>query len=138
MDANHQHVEPLWREEDDVKPRKCIKLCRRHPGQPQAGRSDHQNLVWEIDFQFDATTHYHRLKPISLVDEFTCGALAVEVTSSMTSEDLVAVLERLVSGRGAQGHLRIDNRPELSVWAIWDRCGPGSIGTIYIEPRSAG
>src|SRR5487761_1213317 len=39
-----------------------------------------------------------------------------------------------LSPRGAPGHLRMDNGPELIAWALKDWCRLSGTGTIYIEP----
>ena len=49
------------------------------------------NEVWAFDFQFDETADYRRLKLTNIVDEFTREALPVEVNSTTTSEEVVAV-----------------------------------------------
>jgi len=44
-----------------------------------------------------------------IVDEHTREALAMEVGRSITGDDVVAVVERLVTERGAPRYLRMDN-----------------------------
>ena len=43
---------------------------------------------------------------------------------------------RLVAQRGAPGHLRMDNGPELIAWALRDWCRLAGTTTTYIEPGS--
>ena len=99
-------------------------------------RADRPNQVWAIDFQFDETADGRRLKLCNLVDEHTREALAMRVGRTCTADDVVAVLEGLVSRRGAPAHLRMDNGPELISWALRDYCRLTGIRTTYIEPGS--
>ena len=48
----------------------------------------------------------------------------------------MAVIEGLVAERGAPGHLRMDNGPELLAWALRDWCRLAGPVTTYIEPGS--
>ena len=76
------------------------------------------------------------IKIANIVDEFTREALAGRIGRSCTSEDLVQVLEDLVLDRGAPGHIRCDNGPELIAWALRDWCERAGTGTSYIDPGS--
>jgi putative transposase len=92
--------------------------------------------VWAIDFAFDETADGRRLKLANIIDEHTREALDVHVARSITSDDLVERLDLLAAQRGAPGHLRMDNGPELIAWALRDWCRLNSAGTAYIEPGS--
>jgi putative transposase len=133
---NHKRTQRLWREEGLRRPQRCTKRRRVRIDSPTRLRAEYPNHVWAIDFQFDETADYRRLKLANIVDEFTREALAMEVTRSMGADELVAVLDRLVATRGAPGHLRMDNGPELIAWALRDWCRMSSTRTIYIEPGS--
>jgi putative transposase len=92
--------------------------------------------VWAIDFQFDETADYRRIKLCNIVDEFTREALAMRVGRSCDADTVVAIIEGLVAERGAPVHLRMDNGPELIAWALRDWCRLAGTGTVYIEPGS--
>jgi len=52
------------------------------------------------------------MKLLNITDEFTKEAPAIEVQRSITADDTVTVLERLVARRGrAPTFLRMDNGP---------------------------
>ncbi len=51
-------------------------------------RATRPNEVWAIDYQFDETADWRRLKLTNIVDEFTREALATDVNRSSTSDDL--------------------------------------------------
>ena len=52
------------------------------------------------------------------------------------ADGVVATVERLVAGRGAPAHLRMDNGPELVSAALRDWCRILGTHTAYIEPGS--
>lgn len=132
---NRKKVLRLWREEGlKVHPRHH-KRRRPAAGEP-LGRAERPNHVWAIDFQFDATSDGRMLKLANVVDEFTREALSTRTGRNCTADDLVKVLETLVTDRGAPGHLRCDNGPELIAFTLRDWCRGSGSATRYIEPGS--
>ncbi len=134
---NHKRLRRLWREEGLRRPPPRKNKVRR-PG--TAGgvllRAEAPNQVWALDFQFDETADQRRLKLLNIVDEHTREALAMDVARSMGADQVVEVIERLVTERGAPLHLRMDNGPELVAWALRDWCRITGTHTAYIEPGS--
>ncbi len=57
-------------------------------------------------------------------------------TASVDADEVVAVIEAVVARRGAPGHWRMDNGPELIAWALRDWCRLAGTATAYIEPGS--
>jgi len=135
--VNHKKLRRLWREEGLRRP-PPTKNKKRRPGGLDGTllRASHHNHVWGLDFEFDETADLRRLKLLNIVDEHTREALAMDVNRSITGDGVVAVLERLVTERGAPRYLRIDNGPELIAWILRDWCRLRGLGTIYIEPGS--
>jgi putative transposase len=111
---NKKPTQPLWRDEGLRRPQRCAK--RRRPRVDSAVRqgAEYPNHgVWAIDFQFNETSDYRRLKLLNIVDEFTRESLAMEVDRSITADRLIDVVEGLVVVYWAPEHLRLDNGPEL-------------------------
>lgn len=133
---NHKRIRRLWREEGLRRPVSCRKRRRVRPDSGERLTAQHPNQVWAIDFQFDETADGRRLKLLNIVDEHTREALAMTTGRRADADTVVTVLEQLVSRRGAPGHLRMDNGPELIAWALRDWCRLSGAGTIYIEPGS--
>jgi putative transposase len=73
---------------------------------------------------------------LNIVDEYTREALAMRVGRSCDADQVVPVIEALVAKRGAPGHLRMDNGPELIAWALRDWCRMAGTTATYIEPGS--
>ena len=90
--------------------------------------------MWAIDFQFDQAVNGRVIKLLNIVDEFTREALAMDVATSITADDTVKTLERLARERGAPGHVRCDNGPELTAHALRDWCRFSKAETAFIEP----
>ena len=114
----------------------CRKRRRIRPDSAIRHRAEYPNHVWAIDFQFDETADWRRLKIANIVDEYTREALAMEVDRSITADKLIDVIERLVVTHGL---------PSTCAWTTDPSCCRGPFGTgadspapgpIYIEPGS--
>ncbi len=134
---NHKKLRRLWREEGLRRPPQR-KAKKRRPDSSDGTllRAEYPNHVWALDFQFDETCDLRRIKLLNIVDEHTREALATDVARSITADDVVATMERLVTTRGAPRFIRMDNGPELIAWALRDWCRLTGLGTLYIEPGS--
>jgi transposase InsO family protein len=133
---NRKRTRRLWRDEGLRRPAPCRRKRTRPPGGGPLLRAEHPNQVWALDFQFDETADRRRLKLLNIVDEHTREALAMQVGRTCDADQVVAVIEALVARRGAPGHLRMDNGPELIAWALRDWCRLAGTATAYIEPGS--
>ena len=133
---NRKRTQRLWRAEGLKRPAPCKRKRRRPEGGAELLRAERPNHVWALDFQFDETADHRRLKLLNIVDEHTREALAMRVGRSCDADQVVAVIESLVAERGAPGHLRMDNGPELVAWALREWCRLAGTATAYIEPGS--
>jgi putative transposase len=133
---NKKRTRRIWREEGLRRPNTCTKRRRLRLDTPERRSASCPNDVWALDFQFDETADYRRLKMLNIVDEFTREALSMDVGRTFTSDNVVSTIERLVAERGAPRHLRMDNGPEMIAWALRDWCRLSGTNTIYIEPGS--
>jgi putative transposase len=134
--VNRKRVQRIWREEGLRVPPRTRKRQRLGESTVPADRlrAERPDHVWAIDFQFDQTINGKAVKLLNVVDEFTREALAMEVATSITADDTVRVLDRLARERGAPGHVRCDNGPELTAHALRDWCRFSSAETVFIEP----
>jgi len=134
--VNRKRVQRLWREEGLRVPRR-VRKRPRSADQPDrsALRAGAPDEVWAIDFQHDMTADGRPLRLVNVVDEFTREALVMRVGRSMSADETVAELERLVAQRGrAPKFLRCDNGPELTSHALGDWCRFARAETAFIEP----
>lgn len=133
---NRKRTRRVWRQEGLKRPARTRKRRRVATEQAARLRATRANEVWAIDFQFDETADRRRLKLCNIVDEHTREALAVRVGRTCTAEEVIVVIEELVTQRGAPDHLRADNGPEMVAWTLRDYCRASGTDTAYIEPGS--
>lgn len=136
--VNRKRVQRLWREEGLRVPRRARKRSRAGDGAGQQAklRASRPAEIWAIDFQADQTADGRALRLANVVDEFTRQALVMHVARSVSADDLVGLLEQLVSEHGAPEFVRCDNGPELTSHALRDWCRQSGAATAFIEPGS--
>ena len=135
--VNPKRVQRLWRLEG-------LKVPYRKRKKPPRGLGIHvgamspirPNAIWAMDFQFDQTRDGRQLKLLNIQDIFTRECLVIEVQRSLTADDLMTVLDRLVAEHGAPAYLRCDNGPEFAAFAIADWCKFNGVSTTFIDPGS--
>lgn len=112
------------------------KRCRKRPStrRPRPKTPTRANEMWAYDFVFDACANGQKLKCLTIIDEWTREALAIEVSGSIRSEDIIVVLAKLISVRGAPTYLRSDNGPEFVSAAIEEWLEKQGVETTHIEP----
>jgi len=134
--VNVKRVYRLWRREGLKVPRKTRK--RRAVGSSASAchvrRAEHEDHVWTWDFVFDRTTSGTALKWLSIVDEHTRECLALKVSRSITSEDVIDTLAELFAMRGVPQCVRSDNGPEFVAQAIGRWFEKTGVQSLYIEP----
>jgi putative transposase len=97
-----------------------------------------------MDFLSDALSDGRRFRVLTVIDLNTREALAAWADSRITGDDVVRVLVRLASERGAPASIRVDNGPEfvgrsLDLWAYFngvalDFSRPGKpTGNAFVE-----
>ena len=111
----------LWRTADLLVPR---KRPRKKPARLAFSCcvAKAPNEVWAYDFVHDSCANSQALKCLTVLDEYSREALAIDVGGSIRSERVIEVLSRLISERGLPRILRSDNGPEfisnkLKSWA---------------------
>lgn len=130
--VNHKRVHRLWR---------CLKLQQplRPPrrklktGSRLDPHAHVRNQVWCYDFVHDRDAHGRPFRCLSVKDEATAYALAIEVAWSFNGTDVQQLIERLAQRYGYPAYLRSDNRGEfiaghLRAWLAGER-----VRTAYIE-----
>jgi putative transposase len=111
------------------RPRRRVAASRPRPLPPTG-----PNHVWAYDFVFDTSATGQQIKCLTVVDEWTREALAIDVAGSIRSGRVIDVLSRLVSDRGAPRYLRSDNGPEFVSSAILRWTMAEGIETAHIAP----
>jgi len=123
----------LWRQQKlqvpRRRPRRRVAASRPRPLPPTRATQ-----VWAYDFVFDTCANGQQLKCLTVVDEFTREALAIDVAGSIRSARVIEVLAKLISVHGAPEYLRSDNGPEFVSAAILRWLTAEAIETIHIAP----
>jgi putative transposase len=131
MSADRAHR--LWRcaglQVPRKRPRRRIAGSRPRPLAPMGAGE-----MWAYDFVFDACANGQQLKCLTVIDEFTREALAIDVAGSLQSTRVKEVLARLISVHGAPRYLRSDNGSEFLSRRILKWLGEEHIETALIDP----
>lgn len=123
----------LWRQAKLQVPRRRPRR-RIATGRPRPVAPTGRNQVWAYDFVFDACANGQQLKCLTVVDEYTCESLAIDVAGSIRSARVIDVLAQLISVRGAPSYLRSDNGPEFVSRALLRWAGQNQLETALIDP----
>ena len=92
--------------------------------------------VWSWDFIMDRTTDGRPVKMLTMVDEYTRQCLIIHPARSITSDQVLDILEYLAEAWGAPAFIRSDNGSEFIAQIIQDWCHtPGS--KPFISSRGA-
>jgi transposase InsO family protein len=134
--VNHKRIQRLWRKEGLQVPyrRKMKKSRGSSENACFVKKAEFINHVWTYDFIEDTTEDGRKLKLLTVLDEYTRESPVIAVERSITSKDVVAVLEYLFMVRGTPMFIRSDNGPEFIADAIKRWLADNKVGTLYIEP----
>ena len=133
--VNHKRVYRLWHSEGLViRKHKSGKKIARTKGEMQ--RAEYPNHVWSYDFMDDETVKCTSIRILNVLDEFTRECLAIRVGRSITSQEVIEVLEYLFLTRGMAAYIRSDNGPEFVAKAVSEWLDKRGAKTIFIHPGS--
>jgi len=111
---NRKRVYRLYREEGLCmkrhKPRRH-RSCSTRVERPSASRP---NESWSMDFMSDELFNGHRIRLLTIVDDFTRESLAIAVDQRLTGGRVAEVLDRICASRGRPQRIRVDNGTEFT------------------------
>jgi transposase InsO family protein len=136
--VNHKRVERIWRQEGLKVPSKQPKRGRiwLNDGSCVRLRPQWTDHVWSYDFVHDRTSDGRGLRMMTVLDEYSRECLAIRVGRSLSSEDVLAVLDDLFVRRGIPEHIRSDNGSEFTAAIVRSWLATLQIRPLYIEPGS--
>ncbi len=138
-EANHKRVQRLWRQESLSVVRKTGKR-KKAPGDKANAchirKAVLVNQVWSVDFVMDATEDGKKLKILTVIDEMSREALAIEVTRKMNTKGVQKLMEELVCKRGCPEFIRSDNGSEFIAKAMQKAVKGLGSETAYVAPGS--
>ena len=131
--VNHKRVYRVYRAAGLAVPRRKRKRVAARRGQP-AHIGTWPNEHWSLDFMSDTLSTGRRLRTLSVLDTCTREALGIAVDTSLPSQAVTRLLDRILLSRHRPERITLDNGPELTSrwfdqWA--DRNG---IELDYIDP----
>ena len=131
--VNYKRVERLYQEahlQVRRRKRKKVPIGERQP----LLRPSAANQVWSMDFVFDRTAEGRVLKCLTLVDDATHEAVAIEVERAISGHGVVRVLKRLALTRGLPKVIRTDNGKEFCGKAMVSWAHEAGVHLRLIEP----
>jgi transposase InsO family protein len=136
--VNHKRIERIWRQEGLKVPKKQPKRGRLwlNDGSCVRLRPTHRNHVWSYDFVAARTHDGRPLKILTVIDEYTRQCIDMVVERRIRSDDVLHCLTDLFVNYGVPEHIRSDNGPEFTAWAVRQWLGHLGVQTLYIEPGS--
>lgn len=92
------------------------------------------DTVWSADFMSDALFNGRRFRAFNVVDDCNREALHIEIDTSISSQRLVRIFERLRAEHGLPQVLRVDNGPEFLGEAFTQWAKLVGMAIQYIQP----
>ena len=93
------------------------KRKKRHARYVRNGSSNpatKPNERWSMDFVHDTLANGRNVRLLTVIDDFTCESLAIEIDSTLPSKRVTSVLDRIARDRGFPQVMKTDNGPEFS------------------------
>lgn len=136
--VNHKRVERIWRQEGLKVPKKQPKRGRLwlNDGSCIRKRPEYPHHVCSYDFVHERTHDGRALRLLTVIDEYSREALAVEVARKMKSQDVLRTLARLFVRHGPPEYIRSDNGPEFTAKEVRKWLKRLEVTTLFIEPGS--
>jgi len=107
---NGKRVYRIWRQEGLQLPRRRTTKRRYGDSTGQFQRATRPNEVWSYDFLASRTERGGKLRMLTILDEYTRESLAIHVAQSISSHQVIRLLEWLFLVRGAPPDLLIQLR----------------------------
>jgi len=92
------------------------------------------NQSWAIDFMSDTLYDGRRFRTVNVIDEGNREGLAIEVSPSLPSVRVIALLDELIAQHGTPWSIRCDNGPEFISGAILQWSKDRGITLRHIQP----
>lgn len=130
---NHKKIYRLYR---------LLKLNKRRKGKPRLPSRIKQplqqqqniNQSWSMDFMSDSLVCGRKFRTLNVIDDCSREVLAIEIDTSLPTQRVLRVLDRIIKERGNPRQIRVDNGPEFtsSLFGAW--CSDKGIILQYIQP----
>jgi putative transposase len=130
--VNHKRLLRVYQQSGlAVRRRERKRLARDRVGMPVLSRP---NQEWSIDFVSDALANGRAIRSLTVLDDFTKEAPAIEVDTSLSGLRVTRILDRIIAERGRPDGLRLDNGPEFTSRCFIAWAEQHGVPLIYIQP----
>lgn len=92
------------------------------------------NERWSIDFMHDRLANGRGFRSLNVGDDFTRECLALEISHSFGSADVIRVFEALAFERGLPHSIRFDNGSEFTSHAMLRWAAERNVHLHFIQP----
>jgi putative transposase len=92
------------------------------------------NESWSMDFLSDNLVDGRGFRILNVIDDYNRESLAIEIDTSLPSQRVIRVLERLIEMREKPGRIRVDNGPEFISGRLASFCEQNGITLKFIQP----
>lgn len=131
--VNHKKVYRIYSEEGlkvRRRSRRKLSFVRTPAPVPTA-----PNTRWSMDFMYDRLTDGRTIRLFNVIDDFSRECLAIEIDTSISSQRVIHVLERLALIRGTlPDSIVMDNGPEFRSQALFAWAQQNNVHLDYIQP----
>lgn len=92
------------------------------------------NESWSMDFLCDSLVDGRRFRILNIIDDYNRESLAIEIDTSLPSQRVIRVLEKLAETREKPKQIRVDNGPEFISDRLQNWCAERSVELKFIQP----
>ena len=132
-DVNHKRIYRLYSEAGLAVRRR--KKIRRPPSERQRLiAASAPNAVWSMDFVMDSLANGHRLKCLTVVDDFTHECVEIAADHGIGGRYVTRMLDRAAIFRGYPRAIRTDNGPEFTCRAFIAWTQQHGVEHLLIDP----
>lgn len=130
---NHKRIERVYKTMGLNKRKRTRKRVPARVKQPLVVPAA-PNETWSMDFMHDTLMNGRKFRVLNIIDDFNREALKIEPYFSISSQRVIAILERVLSEKGKPKAIRVDNGPEFISSAMHEWCIDKSIRLQFIQP----
>jgi putative transposase len=130
---NHKKLRRIYRAEK-LQVRARRKRHVRYVRGVKVDNATRPNERWSVDFLHDTLANGRQIRIMTLIDDFTREALALEVDFSLPTMRVLRVFDTIAWERGLPETVRFDNGPEFTSLAMLKWAAEHNVRLHYIDP----
>lgn len=131
--VNHKRIERIYKEEGLGYRRKKAKKKIWGTREPLIELTA-PNQEWAMDFVSGSTVTGRKYRILNILDQHTRESLAMEIDTSISSQRVIRVLNRICEEYGYPERIRMDNGPEFTSKAMKTWFSTRGVIPVFIQP----